>query len=150
MTDRLWDLSHKARQAESDRELGFIFVNDTLALAPYRQAALWLADAGVWSLSGVVQVDANVPHAQWLDAVARHLLASGGNGVRQFTASDLPPELAAEWGQWWPEHALWLGSTSKAVVGAGILLRDSPWESDELALLQFWTEVWWHAFAGLR
>lgn len=78
MTDHLWDLSHKARQAESDRELGFVFVNDTLALAPYRQAALWLADEGVWSLSGVVQVDANVPHAQWLDAVARHLQAMGG------------------------------------------------------------------------
>ena len=150
MTDRLWDLSHKARQAESDRELGFIFVNDTLALVPYRQAALWLADQGVWSLSGVVQVDANVPHAQWLDAVARHLQASGGDGLRPFTASDLPPELAAEWGQWWPEHALWLGSTSKAVVGAGILLRDSPWEPDELALLQSWAEVWWHAFVALH
>ena len=90
MTDHLWDLSHKARQAESDRELGFVFVNDTLALASYRQAALWLADEGVWSLSGVVQVDANVPHAQWLDAVARHLQAMGGEGLRPFTASDLP------------------------------------------------------------
>ena len=149
MTDHLWDLSHKARQAESDRELGFVFVNDTLALAPYRQAALWLADEGVWSLSGVVQVDANVPHAQWLDAVARHLQAMGGEGLRPFTASDLPADLAAEWGQWWPAHALWLGSTAKGVNGAGILVRDTAWQSDELALLQAWSEVWWHAFAAL-
>ena len=35
-----WDLARKARQAGSDRELGFLLVNETLALVPYRQAAL--------------------------------------------------------------------------------------------------------------
>ena len=63
MSLALKDLARRARQAESDRELGFLLVNETLALAPYRQAALWLADEGVWSLSGVVQVDAHVPYA---------------------------------------------------------------------------------------
>ena len=150
MTDALKDLAHRARQAASDRELGFLLVNDTLALTPYRQAALWLQDGGVWSLSGVVQVDANVPHVHWLEAVCRHVQAQGGEGVRAFTAEDLPPELAADWAQWWPAHALWLGATSGGVPGAGILLRDAPWTPEDLTALQEWREIWWHAFAALH
>lgn len=150
MTSALWDLARRARQAESDRELGFILTNDTVALAPYRQAALWLAQEGVWSLSGVVQVDANVPYAQWLDAVARHLHAQTADAARPFSAVDLPAELAAEWPNWWPAHALWLGSSAAGVQGAALLLRDDPWTPEELALLQEWAEVWWHAFAALH
>lgn len=150
MTTTLWDLARRARQAESDRELGFILTNDTVALAPYRQAALWLAQEGVWSLSGVVQVDANVPYAQWLDAVARHLNAQGADAPRPFSAADLPADLAAEWQHWWPTHALWMGSTAPGVPGAALLLRDDPWTPEELAVLQEWAEVWWHAFAALH
>lgn len=150
MTTTLWDLARRARQAESDRELGFILTNDTVALAPYRQAALWLAQEGVWSLSGVVQVDANVPYAQWLDAVARHLHAQGADAPRPFSAADLPADLAAEWQHWWPTHALWMGSTAPGVPGAALLLRDDPWTPEELAVLQEWAEVWWHAFAALH
>lgn len=150
MTQAFWDLSRRARHAETDRELGFVLVNDTMALAPYRQAALWLADDGVWCLSGVVQVDANVPHAQWLDAVARHLhgLNQEQGTVRTFTASDLPADLASQWGQWWPAHALWLGSSNSHVHGAGILLREEPWHPEALVVLQEWADVWWHAFAA--
>lgn len=152
MTQTLWDLARRARQAESDRELGFILVNDSMALAPYRQAALWLAGDGVWSLSGVVQVDANVPHAQWLDAVAHHIqaLEAGQGATRTFTAADLPADLASQWAQWWPAHALWLGSNNPQVQGAGLLLREEPWQADEIATLQDWADVWWHAFAALH
>ena len=150
MTEALWALARRARQADSDRELGFLLVNDTLALAPYRQAALWLADEGVWTLSGVVQVDAHVPYVQWLDAVHRHVQSLGAEGTRTFVASDLPAELAAEWAQWWPAHALWLGSGVTRVRGACILVRETPWTTDEVAALQEWSEIWWHAFTGLH
>lgn len=150
MSGVLSDLSRRARQAESDRELGFVLVNESLALAPYRQAALWLVDRGTWCLSGVVQVDANVPYVLWLNAVAQHLQSQATNGVRTFSASDLPAELAAEWAQWWPEHGVWLGSTATGVSGAGILVRESPWTTDEQNALQEWAEVWWHAFAALH
>ncbi len=150
MTDALRDLSHRARQAASDRELGFLLVNDSLALAPFRQAALWLDQEGVWSLSGVVQIDANVPYVQWLDAVARHLQSVGGDRVRPFTASDLPADLAAEWAHWWPVHALWLGSSASGLAGAGIWVRDLAWSEGELTAMQEWSEVWWHAFAALH
>lgn len=150
MSGVLSDLSRRARQAESDRELAFVLVNDSLALTPYRQAALWLVDGGTWCLSGVVQVDANVPYVLWLNAVARHLQSQATTGVRTFSASDLPAELASEWAQWWPEHAVWLGSTASGVPGAGILVRESAWTAGEQSALQEWAEVWWHAFAALH
>lgn len=150
MSGALKDLAQRARQAQSDRELGFLLVNETMALAPYRQAALWLGDEGVWSLSGVVQVDAHVPYAQWLDAVARHLHAPGSAVVQPFSASDLPADLAAEWSQWWPAHALWLGGGATGASGAGILLSDEPWSAEAVAELQEWSEIWWHAFAALH
>ncbi|MGA4575590.1 hypothetical protein [Stutzerimonas frequens] len=56
----LLELGRQARQAESSAELQFLLVNDSHGLAPYRQAALWLDD-GVRALSGVMQVEANVP-----------------------------------------------------------------------------------------
>lgn len=150
MSGVLLDLSHRARQAETDRELGFILVNDSLALTPYRQAALWLADGGTWCLSGVVQVDANVPYALWLNAVARHFQSQAMTGVRTFSASDLPAELAAEWAQWWPEHAVWMGSTASKVPGAGIFVRDTAWTHEDQIALKEWADVWWHAFAALH
>ena len=160
MTQLLWDLARKARQAESDRELGFLLVNETLALVPYRQAALWLADAGTWSLSGVVQVDAHVPFVQWFEAVCRHVqtLAKGRSEPLAFTAADLPPALAADWQQWWPAHGLWLGSVQPAaaapararVNGGAVFLRETPWTEGDIALLHEWSGIWWHAFAALH
>lgn len=150
MSGVLSDLSHRARQAESDRELGFVLVNESLSLTPYRQAALWLAEGGTWCLSGVVQVDANVPYVQWLNAVARHLHSLSIPGLRSFSAKDLPTALAAEWAQWWPANAIWLGSTAAGVQGAAILVREAPWTTQDHDVLTEWAEVWWHAFAALH
>ena len=150
MMGALSELARRSRQAGSDRELGFLLVNDTLDLAHYRQAALWLADEGVWSLSGVVQVDANVPYAQWLDAVARHLQTMGSDGPRLFSALDLPPELADQWAQWWPENGLWLASSAPGVTGGAIFVSDESWSISATESLHEWSEVWWHAFAAMH
>ena len=104
----LLDLSRRARLASSARELGFLLVNDTHALAPYRQAALWLAGEGVYTLSGLVQVEANAPYALWVEQVCRYLTAQDADPTRALTMADLPPALAENWLEWWPAHALWL------------------------------------------
>lgn len=148
MKDELIDLGKRARLSQSDRELSFLLVNDTLQLTHYRQAALWLSDGGVWTLSGVVQVDANVPHAQWLDAVCKYMQTQDGPAIRSFSAADLPVELAKDWAQWWPENALWMGSSSKDVGGAAVFLREEFWSVDDIETLQEWQEIWWHAFAA--
>jgi phosphotransferase system IIA component len=153
----LLDLSRRARLAGSARELGFLLVNDTHALAPYRQSAFWLAGEGVYTLSGLVQVEANAPYALWLAQVCTHLGAQTDGPTQAFTAVNLPPVLAPDWGEWWPAHALWLalpGAPDGAVqstASAGLLLvRELPWAPEEQALLREWVDVAWHAFSALH
>ncbi|NIC42191.1 efflux RND transporter periplasmic adaptor subunit [Aquabacterium sp. A08] len=152
----LLDLQRRAREAASPQELGFLLVNDTLALAPYRQGVLWLADRGVYTLSGVLQPEANAPYGFWLQAVCQHLVNQPKGAARPFTAQDVPPELAREWAEWWPAHAVWLpmphptdGTDTPPQAGL-LLVRDEPWSDQAEALLRDWTSAWWHAFHALH
>ncbi|MGE5465818.1 MAG: efflux RND transporter periplasmic adaptor subunit [Ignavibacteria bacterium] len=146
----LLNLSRRARQASDTSVLAFLAVNDSHALAPYRQAALWTADAGVRAASGVVQLEANAPYVHWLDAVCRH--AASGGGARPLGAEELPAQLAAEWSAWLPAFGLWLPLTdatenSSAAPWGGLLLaRETPWQDAEIALLCEWMDVWRHAW----
>lgn len=151
---QIWALTCLAREASSDRELGFLLVNQTQALTPYRQAVLWLHNEGVYTLSGVVQMEANAPYVQWVQQVAQHLWGQHADAPRVLTAQDLPDTLAKAWADWWPAHLLWLpqrhATDDRITQGASLWLRDAPW--DELAahnLLQ-WSQAWWHAFRNLH
>lgn len=161
----LLDLSRRARQAATARELGFVLVNDSRSLVAYRQAGLWLAAEGVYTLSGVVQVEANAPYALWLAQVCSHLAAQQGGEARGVIAEDLPPALALDWDEWWPPYAMWLplplsgagagasgGAVDKAVAGTAaglVLVRDIPWTEQEQALLKEWADIGRYALAGL-
>ncbi len=160
----LLELSRRVRQAGTAAELSFLLVNDSHALAPYRQAGLWLADAGLQALSGVVHPDANAPYAQWLSRVCAELARSQPKPV-SVTASDLPPDLASDWSEWLPAQALWLplpqepssrdwsssGPASTGAASAGLLLaRELPFSQQEIALLAEWIDVWAHAWRSLH
>jgi multidrug efflux pump subunit AcrA (membrane-fusion protein) len=162
----LLGLCRQAREARSQAELAFLLVNGSVALTPYRQAALWWAEGGVKTLSGLVQPEVNAPYAQWVSALARHCsradaarqapgTAAGVAGPRALAAHDLPPELAAPWGQWWPAHALWIalpvGTTVDPAGAGGLLLtRDEPFTPRDAALWREWAGAWWHAREALR
>lgn len=150
----LLDLAHRARHADSLRELQFLLVNESHALAPYRQAALWLPAAGVAALSGVVQIESNVPYVQWLDSVCRAQVSTGAD-VTRIDATLLPPDLASDWADWLPAHGLWLPFAVPASKDdspdrterpkAGLLLaRDTAWTDNEIALLTEWIDTWSH------
>lgn len=134
----LWQLSARARQAPSEETLGFVIVNESLSLVPYRQAAWWRAPAplpgAVAAVSGLPQSDPGAPYVQWLGQVCRELekrnstqadasstsqhadVREGAGAGDQpaldwpyaFIADSLPEPLAAEWDAWWPAHALWV------------------------------------------
>lgn len=142
----LLELGHRTRHAASGAELAFIAVNDTHQLAPYRQAALYWRSAGVSCLSGLVQVESNVPYVQWLGKVCRQLCENGGS--RRVEAGELPESLAAEWGEWLPRYALWLGlnDTGGICTGGLLLAREVPWADREIALLGEWADLWHHAW----
>jgi multidrug resistance efflux pump len=147
---RLLDLARRARDAESVDVLAFLAVNETHALIPYRQAALWFSAGGIKTLSGVVQTEANAPYVQWLNRVCKILHARGG-GLCRISASELPAALTGEWSEWLPEFGLWLpfaGNVEHQNEGGLLFAGDHPWHDDELILLQEWGGTWHHAWCA--
>lgn len=161
----LLDLAQRARAAASANELAFLAVNDSRALAPYRQAALWLGDGGVHTLSGVVAIEANAPYVQWLDQLCRVLSTRDAAGTPSAAAqpaalatalavdpSQLPPAIAAAWDEWLPAAATWLplralhGASTPEDAGGLLLAGDAALSPEQLALLAEWMDIWQHAW----
>jgi multidrug resistance efflux pump len=144
----LLQLGRRARAAPDVAALGFVAVNETLQLLPYRQAALWtqLGLPRVAAVSGLPQPDPNAPYVQWLGSVCRHLVKAQ-HAAGTLHASALPATLQAEWGQWLPAHALWLPLHKD---GALLLARDEPWRDSDIALLNELADVYAHALAAFR
>lgn len=152
----LLELARRARAAHSAEELAFLLVNDSIALQPYRQGALWLADEGVKCLSGVVQPEANAPYVQWLERVCRGLPRDVATTV---DAGSLPEAEAVEWADWLPAYGLWLPFAGPAAdpgqgaagAGGGLLLAtDLPWTREGMAVLEEWVDTWRHAWLALH
>lgn len=142
-------LGQRARAAASAAELAFLAVNDTHALVPYRQAALWFDAGGVRCLSGVVEADANVPYAQWLTRLCKALQAlQADDAPRLVGATDLPDEVANEWDEWLPACVVWLPLPGSAGHSAGALLLAADQAPDPalLPLLAEWRDIWLHAW----
>lgn len=138
-------LIRRARKAETGAELGFIAANETRLLAPYRQAAIWFDGRGILALSGVVAPEANAPYAQWLQRVCAELYrrpASADFSAACIAAPDLLPELAAEWGEWLPPHALWLPCPVPELAGGLLLAREEVWTGEEHGVLSEWFDAW--------
>lgn len=145
----LLDLAHRARHAAQAAELRFMAVNDSHALAPYRQAALWLRNGGVSSLSGVIQVEANLPFVLWLNSACSHL-ATQQTKPCACDARDLPAALAEDWAEWLPAHGLWLPFGKPDDLAGGLLLaRDASWNEAEITWLSEWMDIWHHAWCCL-
>lgn len=153
----LFSLGRNARASKSMREAGFLIANETRHLVNYRQSALWVNGEGMFTLSGVVQIEANVPYVQWVSEVVRYGQSVGYPGAeptlqttapvtpscREFSALDLPDHLGVQWDSWWPSHALWLPFES----GVLILVRDQKWSDPEKVVLLEWLDIWGHEFA---
>lgn len=145
---QLLGLARRARLARSAEELAFLIVNDTHALAPYRQAALWFEPADVKALSGVLEPEANAPYVQWLQRLCRALRQAHAEAAI-VTAAQLPAELAAEWADWWPAYAVWLpfpNPSGDAAPGALVLAADQPCGDDTVAILKEWADTWHHGW----
>lgn len=143
----LLELARRVRSASSQVELSFIAVNDSNDLAPYRQAALWLKEQGTVALSGVVQVEANVPYVQWVQRACANLQGQFAM-AHPVTADDLPGETGQDWAEWLPAHGLWLPLPGTA--GGLLLARDTAWLPHEVTLLAEWIDLWSHAWRALH
>jgi multidrug resistance efflux pump len=140
------ELNRRTRAASDATELCFLAVNDSHNLAPYRQSAIWSADEGIITLSGLVDVDANAPYAQWLRQVCQQLCHE--LAPRTVTADAMPAALSEDWAEWFPREALWLPvvRAGEKVQLALILGRDLQWTDREILLLNEWMESWGYAY----
>ncbi|UXH76678.1 efflux RND transporter periplasmic adaptor subunit [Roseateles amylovorans] len=149
----LLQLQRRAREAATVQSLGFVIVNETLQLAPYRQAALWTASGlgQVAAVSGPPEPDPQAPYVQWLTLLCRHLMREAVPAGEVAVAA-LPELVRADWDHWLPAHALWLPMGRDAQpADAGLLLaRDDPWTAHEIALLQELVHAYGHALQGFH
>ena len=153
----LYQLAGRAREASGEQALAFTILNETLALIPYRQAAWWRGPlpGAVAAVSGLPQSDPGAPYVQWLGTLCRALVRSAEspadhNAPRPFTASEIPEDIACEWGAWLPAQALWLPLRNRAgsLLGGLVFAREEAWTPIELTLFAQLAQIWAHAFGA--
>ena len=128
----LLGLIQRVRRATSAEEVGFIIVNETIMLVPYRQALLWRRGSGVATASGVSVLDPNGPFILWADQLC-HSLAEDLAGPRKLTSQDVAPRLSEDWPEWLPAHVLAVPLIAPEGEPLGLLLfgREVPWSEAE-------------------
>ena len=154
----LLELGQRARAAGTLPELGFLLVNDTRQLMPYRQALLWFEGEGVRAVSGLLAPEANTPFIQWTHRLMGHLSSAPvtPGPVHTVHAAQLPDDLAAEWSEWLSPHVYWLRlpadpGRSDARAGGVLFVCEAPWDDTLHALVGEWIATWHHAWnARLR
>ncbi|MBF0178503.1 MAG: HlyD family efflux transporter periplasmic adaptor subunit [Magnetococcales bacterium] len=150
----LLNLQQRIAGTTTLEEFHYSLVNETVYLAPYRQAVLWRADPNgrVEALSGIPLPDQETPFVRWISAICNHLQTN--TDPVSIQSKDLPPSLGEAWDEWLPRHALWLPIALSGEAGrplGGLLLaREEPWSEGEKVLfsqlLLTSAPVWW----GLR
>lgn len=153
----LVQLLGRARRAATVEELAFIMVNETHALLPYRQAALWQrhgrGTGKVVAVSGAATVDRNVPFIMWLNRVFGALDVDGADAtaVRAVDAASLDGAPGEAWAEWLPAHGLLvpLGGEGQPGLGALLFARDQPWSEGDRHLIQELADGYAHAWAHL-
>ncbi|MCR6633053.1 MAG: HlyD family efflux transporter periplasmic adaptor subunit [Magnetospirillum sp.] len=139
----LLNLLHRARDAATPQELAFIAVNETVALLPYRQAALWEEGRGLLAVSGVPLPEANAPFTLWLERVCRQLQQAG-----PIAPGHMQPHEREQWNEWLPPHGYWLPlPRAKAAL---LLARDEEWRDEDAPVLAELAHAYGHALAALR
>jgi multidrug resistance efflux pump len=125
--------------ATSAAEACFVAVNRLGAVMPYRLAVLLHPDplrgARVGAVSHLAEVDDNAPFAQWLGRLVR---LCGQEPVTVLTQASVPAELAGDWAEWLPEHAVLcrLASPSGAELGWILAGFDDAPDERAITLLQ--------------
>jgi len=131
---KLLGLEEHCRKAANATELAFVMVNDSRALAFYRQAALYVDEERLKAVSGVAGIEAGAPFTLWLERVIPRLET---DSARLAAPDALSGPDSAEWSDWLPPHALLLPLKGREGKRLGTLLfaRDDEWEEQSVALL---------------
>lgn len=151
----LLQLEQAARHAESQRELAFIFVNDTRQLLAYRQAYFWRWDdfgrQQVELASHVSEIDPHAPLTRCMQQVVEWQYRTYGGSVAAFTAMDLPEELRGQWEEALAPYVLSvpLKGRGGADIGGLLLAGETPWNQAHMTLAERLADAYGHAWSAL-
>ncbi|NIE73216.1 HlyD family efflux transporter periplasmic adaptor subunit [Pantoea sp. Ap-967] len=150
----LLQLERQARAADSAAALGFVMVNETRHLLPYRQAMLWDARSQrLACLSGLATVEPDAPFNHWLASRCQAWQqAHPGPQLSSLNASALPREDQALWAEYLPPWLLWLPlhDRNQRLLGALLLARDQPLSMADSSLLPLLQDAYGHAWASFE
>jgi multidrug efflux pump subunit AcrA (membrane-fusion protein) len=128
----LLHLEQRAQQMRTQPELGFVIVNETWQLLPYRQAALFVAEHGdrarLTQISNLATLSDDSPFTVWLKRLGAHcwktLREPDGPAapLQTLRPETLPPTLADEWATWMSPHVLLLALVDPSGQRRGFLL----------------------------
>ena len=148
----LLELESMARRAESEKALQFLVVNESRRLLNYRQAFLFSTEGEdsyrVEAASSLSVVDKDAPMITWLESFV----------VRQSDLSEttpLNPEFSEEdkkrFDEYSFKHVVWcpLKLSDGLLIGGLWLARETPWQPNELILIERLCETYAHAWAAL-
>ena len=153
----LLTLHKNARHKKTLAELGFMMVNQTFNLVPYRHGVFWRWDGTSVTMeaaSGLVQLDEGGPYAQWLGKVIAHQLRNQDDATwlkigdqpqaesdarcRKISIADAPEKERAEWQEWASSHAILVTMKgAKGKTSCGLWLdRDEAFQDADTAFLE--------------
>jgi len=146
------------REAQTESELGFILVNDTRSLIPYRVATLWLLEHGagdrgrIASVSGSVEHDPQSPFLQWMAPLCRAVSSAAAGKLREFSKADVPQNLQGQWDTHGTARLVWcpLRSAGGVYLGGLALWREKAMTESEQRILSNWLSAAGYCLAALR
>lgn len=157
----LIEIEKRARAAETPEALGFLIVNDTHMVVPYRQAALYRADTGtIQALSGLATPDPDAPFTRRLTAMMRRLVreapptAPRALDLAAFAEAAETPKAVEEarafLAEYLPAHLalvpLARGGRTLALL---LMARQEPFGAPETQILGHLADAYAHAWAAL-
>lgn len=151
----LVQLEHDARHAESQKELAFLFVNDTRQLLEYRQAFFWrwddLGRKRIELASHVSEVDSHAQAIRWMLQVIEWQYEKDAGAMAVFTAMDLPESLRKDWDASMPPYVLAvpLKGQDGADIGGLLILAEVPWNQAHMTLAERLADAYGHAWSAL-
>ena len=142
--DAVHNLALRSVKSVSPADLSFIIVNETISLAPYRQAAFFsVTPVGSFELSaasGLVSVAEDSPYAIWLSGFVKYLskVDIKEDSCHELNFSEAPEEFKDGWEEWLPVHLVISKLFDQAGVLQGMVMyaREEPWSSNELERLK--------------
>ena len=149
----LLQIEARALEAQALPALRFTIVNETHALTPYRQAAMFELEGGrlvLTAASGLVSVANESPFAVWLSRFAQRFPRDGA--IHRLDLADASPEDAAGWGEWLPEHPVLVPLRDRKGTQQGVVMyaAEAPWSDEACDLLGRLHATYGYCFAGMR